>query len=270
VSQSRLEDFDLLYCTCSESGSSHPCAESGNARVSRIFSHVGVSYISNPGHYRPRARHTRAAAAHEPALAAVHDGGWRICDRPGECPPGALTCPAGGRLLAAGGMSAVDDGELADLRLDMAPQQEEIARLLQNAGSQQARIDYLEGANTELCIELQATNDHHQQRLAELQQVRSSSLSRPLLVGRWQRLTQCCARRSLTLTRPLGERPSVQRGLRCGLWRACAGKSVTRARAPLHACGPSGMLIADQRENAPASRRERVGACGVAGQGTAV
>lgn len=83
-----------------------------------------------------------------------------------------------------------DDGELGVLRHDFAAQQEEIARLLQNAGSQQARIDYLEGANSELCIELQASNDHHQQRLGELQQVRApSSLRRPLRVQRRQRST---------------------------------------------------------------------------------
>jgi hypothetical protein len=60
------------------------------------------------------------------------------------------------------------------LHYDAVAQREEMERLQQNAGSQQARIDYLEGANAELCIELQATNNHHQRRIADLQQVRPS------------------------------------------------------------------------------------------------
>ncbi len=77
---------------------------------------------------------------------------------------------------AAGGMPTGDarNAALEILHYDAVAQREEMERLQQNAGSQQARIDYLEGANAELCIELQATNNHHQRRIADLQQVRPS------------------------------------------------------------------------------------------------
>jgi len=66
---------------------------------------------------------------------------------------------------------AVRDAELEILAHDAAGQLEELENLHKQAGVQQARIDYLEGSNSQLCIELQAANSHHQELVTQLQQV---------------------------------------------------------------------------------------------------
>ena len=155
-----------------------------------------------------------------------------------------------------GGMPTGDarNAALEILHYDAVAQRAEMERLQQNAGSQQARIDYLEGANAELCIELQATNDHHQRRIADLQQVRPS-LSWSLLLATRQRFPQ---RRSGARSRPRGERLCVQ-----GWGRMREGCDFARS---LPACGelrgrPRGMQ-ALTREDAPAPRPQREGAGG--------
>jgi len=65
------------------------------------------------------------------------------------------------------------DVELATMRRNMATQCVEFENLQRHLGSQQARIDYLEGANSAVCVELQATNSHYQALAADLQKVQS-------------------------------------------------------------------------------------------------
>ena len=64
-----------------------------------------------------------------------------------------------------------NDEEPQALRHDTAVRQEELDDLQIHVGSQQARIDYLEGSNSQLCIELQSATAHYQKLVADLQQV---------------------------------------------------------------------------------------------------
>ena len=70
-----------------------------------------------------------------------------------------------------GQMLDARDAELEILRHDAAVQQQEIERLQVHAGAQQSRVDYLEGSNSQLCIELQSSNAHYAELLANWQQV---------------------------------------------------------------------------------------------------
>lgn len=66
----------------------------------------------------------------------------------------------------------VRDAELEILQHDAAGQLEELENMQKQLGIQQARIDYLEGSNSQLCIELEAANSHHQELVMQLRQVK--------------------------------------------------------------------------------------------------
>ena len=143
-------------------------------------------------------------------------------------PPSRGKGKVGGRAMPTGDAR---NAALEILHYDAVAQREEIERLQQNAGSQQARIDYLEGANAELCIELQATNDHHQRRIADLQQVRHTPSTTLTHSGPCysQHGSGFCSVARGARSRPRGERLCVQ-----GRGRQCRARGVVwRARCPL-------------------------------------
>lgn len=66
----------------------------------------------------------------------------------------------------------VRDAELEILQHDAAGQLEELENMQKQIGMQQARIDFLEGSNSQLCIELEASNSHHEELVMQLRQVK--------------------------------------------------------------------------------------------------